>query len=342
MELLLEGLYSLRDYFIIRRIISLFIAFSLSGAIVVFMSKGAVLKYFGPNAFKPLSYLVAAFSGLILAVCSCSVLPMFASIRKKGAGIGPATAFLFSGPAINVLAILTTFALIGVDIGFARVLSAVVLSLVIGLAMFALFHRSEVTEADDQAFAAFSTDEPASRPMIINAAFFILLLGILISGPGNPIIAIPLVVILVLLLYQFFDLEEIRMWGLETYTLAKKIVPLFVIGIFLAGVISAALSEEFMASLVGSNTYLSNVTASTFGAFMYFATLTEVPIVEAFLSLGMHKGPAVALLIAGPSLSLPNMIVIGRVIGLKRALAYFTLVILLGGIAGLLSGFIIG
>jgi len=335
MEILISGWDALVNYLTVFRIISLTIAFFLSGAIAKFLSQGAIIKYFGPKANKALSYLVASVSGAILAVCSCSVLPMFASIRKKGAGIGPAVTFLFAGPAINILAITFTFSLLGFDIGAVRTISAVVLSIVIGLIMFIIYRKSEVVDANEKMFIQ---NDGSTRKLWQNGLFFVLLIGILVSGVRNPVPTIVLAVLLAIVLILFFNKKELWDWCKETFSLAKKIIPLFIIGIFLAGVIEAIIPPTEMVRWVGNNTFGANVLAATFGAFMYFATLTEVPIVQSFMTLGMLKGPATALLLAGPSLSLPNMIVIGRVMGWKRALTYIVLVIVLAAAIGMMAG----
>jgi len=347
LELIVEGLVFLRNYvffptdgetFSLLRILSLFIAFSISGAIIVFMAQGAVLKHMGPQAKRFKSYGVASVSGVILAVCSCSVLPMFASIRKKGAGLGPAIAFLFSGPAINVLALTLTFSDIGIDIGLARVILAIILSVVIGLSMYFIFNKYETIDPNAKMFE--TQDEPTQRKAWQTALFFLTLFMILIFGVYRPLPTIILVIGLIIQLGSFFTLEEIKNWGIETLDLAKKILPLFLVGVFLAGIISSVITEDMLTRFVGSNTYLSNMFASLIGATMYFATLTEVPIVSALLNNGMHRGPATALLLAGPSLSIPNMIIISKVIGIKRASTYILLVVLLSALGGLLAGFI--
>ena len=348
-QLVLDGLIFLRNYvffptdgetFSLLRIMSLFIAFSISGAIIVFMSQGAVLKHMGPKAKRLKAYSVAAVSGIVLAVCSCSVLPMFASIRKKGAGIGPAVAFLFSGPAINVLALTLTFTDIGADIAIARVIGAVLLAYVIGFSMFLIFRKSEVVDEDAKMFENFDTDEAYLKGWQ-KMLFFATLFLILIFGVYRPAPTIVFVILLLIQLIVFFRLEDIKAWGVETYDLGKKILPLFIVGIFFAGIISSLITEDMLATFVGSNTYGANIFASLIGAMMYFATLTEVPIVSALLASGMHRGPAVALLLAGPSLSIPNMIIIGKVIGVKRTATYITLVVFLSALVGLIAGYII-
>lgn len=338
LNVLLAGWQALVDYLTISRIIMLIIAFFLSGAISQFMSQGAVMKYFGPNAKKGLSYLIASVSGAILAVCSCSVLPMFASIRKKGAGIGPAVTFLFAGPAINILAITFTFSLIGVDIGFVRVIGAVVLSVVIGFIMYLLYNKSEVVDANA---GMFNIEDDHSRKLWQNILFFVTLIAILVSGVSHPIITGIFAVGLIVELVLYFKKDELIEWCKATFDLAKKIVPLFIVGVFLAGVIEAIIPPDFMVKFVGNNSIGANLIAAVFGAFMYFATLTEVPIVNSFMALGMTKGPAIALLLAGPSLSLPNMIVIGKVMGIKKTLTYVGLVIVLSALLAMLAGYII-
>ncbi len=347
-DLLLEGLIFLRDYlffprdgetFSLSRILSLFIAFAVSGGIAAFMSQSAVIKYFGPQAKKSLSYAFASVSGVILAVCSCSVLPMFASIRKKGAGLGPAIAFLFSGPAVNVLAITLTFNDIGVDVGFVRVISAVLLAIGIGLLMHAIFKKGEMTAPDDETFTREDEEKPLrGRYKIV---FFTTLFALLISGLRHPILSGSLTILLVLQCVFFFSLADIRIWLKATFDLVRKIAPLFLVGVFIAGLLQALVSETVIVSLVGRNTYPANIAAASFGALMYFATMTEVPIVAGLMNLGMHKAAATALLLAGPSLSLPNMIVIGKVIGFRRCFAYVVLVVVFAAFAGYLAGLLI-
>lgn len=338
MNILLSGWQALVDYLTISRVISLIIAFFLSGAISTFMTKGAIMKYFGPNSKKSISYTIASVSGAILAVCSCSVLPMFASIRKKGAGIGPAITFLFAGPAINVLAIIFTFNLIGIDIGFTRVICAIILSIIIGLIMSILYQKSEKVDPNEK---MFNIKDYNNRTWWQNLLFFIILLSILISGVAHPFITSLIFIALIIVLILFFKKEELVTWCQETWDLAKKIVPLFIIGVFVAGVITAIVPTNFIVKYVGNNSINANLLAGVFGAFMYFATLTEVPIVNSFIELGMHKGPVLALLLAGPSLSLPNMIVIGKVMGIKKTLSYILLVVILSAIIGLITGSII-
>ncbi|SES30074.1 permease [Salipaludibacillus aurantiacus] len=339
MDILYAGWQFLIEYFTLPRTITLTIVFFISGAIAQFMSQGAVLKYFGPNAKKSVSYSMASVSGIILTVCSCSVLPMFTSIWKKGAGIGPAITFLFAGPAINLLAITFTFSFIGADIGVARVVSAVVLAIIIGFIMQLIFQKDE--NHTDKNAKMFEIKDTSPRNLWQNGLFFVTLLVMLLSGMNMPFVTLGALVILAVQLIWFFDKDELWSWCLETFDLAKKIIPLFVVGIFIAGVITVLIPETFMSAAAGENTVQATFLASIFGAFMYFATLTEVPIVNSFLDLGMAKGPALALLLAGPTMSLPNMIVVSKIMGLKRAGAYIGLVIGLTTLLAFLAGVLI-
>ena len=337
MSILSAGWQALVDYLTITRVISLAFAFFLSGAISSFMAKNAVMKYFGPRANKGMAYTIASVSGAILAVCSCSVLPMFASIRRKGAGIGPAITFLFAGPAINVLAIIFTFTLISPSIGVARVSASMVVAIVIGLIMSLLYQKTEIQDPNSD---MFELPDEKGRKGWQTLLYFIALLGILISGVKHPLITTGFFIVLLVILITCFSKDEILGWCEETWGLTKKIAPLFIVGVFVAGIITAIIPQTIMVKYAGANTIKSNLLASIFGSFMYFATLTEVPIVNSFMALGMNKGPILALLLAGPSLSLPNMLIIGKVMGWKKTSTYIGLVIVLSTIIGLFFGFI--
>lgn len=335
MDVILAGWQFLVDYFTIPRVITLTIVFFLSGAIAQFMSQGVVLKYFGPDAKKTTAFTMASVSGVILTVCSCSVLPMFASIWKKGAGIGPAVTFLFSGPAINVLAITFTFSFLGIGLGISRVVTAMILAVLIGILMHLIFHKTE--EKSDRNSAMFNLQDGTDKPLWQTVLFFVTLLVMLLAGMNLPMVTGIAFILLLVQLVLFFERDELWDWCLETYDLVKKIVPLFVVGIFIAGIITVLIPETFMTAAAGENTITATFLAAIFGAFMYFATLTEVPIVQSFLDLGMAKGPALALLLAGPSMSLPNMIIIGRVMGLKKTLTYIILVTTMSAVMALVT-----
>jgi len=291
MQLLQGGWNALLEYLSAHVLTCLVPAFFIAGAIAVFLSQGAVLKYFGPKAKKLLSYSIASVSGTILAVCSCTVLPLFGGIYKRGAGIGPAVAFLYSGPAINVLAIVYT----------ARILG---------------FWWQQMV-------------------------FFVVLVGILIfAALKNWIVTGILLAVLGLILWRWFTKGEIGMWMKETLRFVRLIVPWLLVGVFVAGIIITFVPQDVVTSWMGGNSLLANFIASFAGALMYFATLTEVPIIKAFMDLGMGKGPSLALLLAGPALSLPNMLVIRSIMGTKKTLTYIALVVIFATITGYIFGFI--
>jgi len=374
-------------------------AFFIAGAISVFVSQAAVMKYLGAGAPKVMSYGVASVSGTILAVCSCTVLPLFAGIWKRGAGLGPAIAFLYSGPAINVLAIVLTARILGPEIGLARAVGAVVFSIVIGLIMHLLFRKEEQAKAD----AALHMPEPeVERPLWQNLIYFAVMVGILVSATwGRPdetvglwqaiynvkwlatgFFAIALGVLLVkwfhvkaykvvlaaagvLVLALVFPHQpliafsagiialavlttttrgETESWFMSTWDFAKQIMPLLFAGVMVAGLLlgrpgsEGLIPSQWISGLVGGNSLWANLFASVVGAFMYFATLTEVPILQGLLGAGMGKGPALALLLAGPALSLPNMLVIRSVMGTKKTVAFVSLVVVMATISGMIFG----
>ena len=388
-------------------------AFFIAGVIAVFVSQSSVLKYFGANAKKWLSYTVAAVSGGILAVCSCTILPLFTSIYKRGAGLGPAVAFLYSGPAISVLSIILTARILGLEMGIARVIGAVLFSVVIGLAMAFIFRKEEKAKQEQQmniipapenrpmwqtAFHFFTLvlilvfanlGAPASNDTGLWQTLFIykwyvvgvlsvllcgslvwilklkvvwVLLGAIITASSailsNSFIPneklIPLVPMLVaitclsVVLLLDKNNEENRDWLFSSWGFAKQIMPLLAVGVVTAGFLlgsthddtslAGIIPNEWIQWAVGGNSLLSNFLASFTGAFMYFATLTEVPIIQGLLASGMGKGPALALLLAGPSLSLPSMLVINQVLGFKKTVVFVVLIIAMATVSGWVFG----
>lgn len=389
-------------------ILCLLPAFFIAGVISVFVSQGAVMKYFGAQAKKWLSYTVASVSGTILAVCSCTILPLFSSIHKRGAGLGPAMAFLYSGPAINILAIILTARILGFEMGVARIIGAVLFAIVIGSIMSIIYRKEEKVKKEEQMnFTAI----PEKRPLWQTAFHFFILVFILVianwGAPGegvtdggwywiwsnkwiitsifavllsfslvlilklkwqhvsvvavvtavsalvSPSPMIPMIVgmagLAVITLMDKKDPEN-REWTLSSWDFTKQIMPLLAMGVLIAGfllgsthddtVMAGIIPNEWVARLVGGNSFFSNFFASVVGAFMYFATLTEVPILQGLIAAGMGKGPALALLLAGPSLSLPNMLVIRGVIGTQKTIVYVLLVIVMATMSGLIFGMI--
>jgi len=374
-------------------------AFFIAGGIACFVSQAAVMRYLGPAAKKVMAYGVASVSGTILAVCSCTILPLFAGIYQRGAGLGPATAFLYAGPAINVLAIVLTARVLGVAIGAARAGGAIIFSIVIGLLMHSIFSKEEKAKAA----AAIHMPAPVvERPLWQNILYFATMVGILVFATwGKPavevglwnaiynvkwlitglfaaLLGVILVVwfrvkamkvvlagVSVLILSLLFPQEpliafsagvigltvlttttrgETEEWFLSSWDLAKQILPLLFAGVLVAGLLlgrpggEGLIPEGWVSGLVGGNSLGANLFASVVGAFMYFATLTEVPILQGLLGAGMGKGPALALLLAGPALSLPNMLVIRSVIGTKKTLIFICLVVTMSTVSGLLFG----
>ena len=375
-------------------------AFFIAGAIGVFVSRGAVMRYLGPKAKKWIAYLVASVSGTILAVCSCTILPLFAGIYKMGAGLGPASAFLYSGPAINIMAIVLTARVLGVELGIARAVGAIGLSIVIGVCMHLIFRREEQEKAR---MAADPVDVESGRPLRQNVLYIGSMIAILVfanlgkSDDSGALwlaiwsvkwyltslaalvlgfmlvryygmkwwklacVAVPVVVLAVVFpdmpllaftagflgigaLTSTAGENELRSWFETSWDFAKKIMPLLLFGVLIAGLLLGRVGQEglipsgYVEKLVGGNSLLANFFAAFAGAFMYFATLTEVPILEGLIGAGMGKGPALALLLAGPALSLPNMLVINSVMGPRKTVAFVSLVILFSTLLGFFYG----
>ncbi|MFO7860073.1 MAG: permease, partial [Desulfosalsimonas sp.] len=324
-----------------------------------FVSQASVLKYFGAQANKLLSYSVASVSGTILAVCSCTVLPLFAGIYSRGAGIGPATAFLYSGPAINVLAIVFTARVLGWQLGLARAIGAIVFAAVIGLSMHFIFRREDAQRAAGAMH--LPEEEDTGRSLAQEAMFMAVLILILIFAAfARPsadaamvwqtifnlkwIITGILLVILGFILYSWFRRDELAQWVDSTWGFMKQIFPLLFAGVIFAGFFlgrpgeTALIPERYIADLVGGNSIWANLFAALASALMYFATLTEVPILQGLLGSGMGQGPALTMLLAGPALSLPNLIVIGSVMGWKKTGTFAGLIVVLSTIVGMSYG----
>lgn len=377
-------------------------AFFIAGAIGVFVSQASVMKYLGAGANKVVAYGVASVSGTILAVCSCTVLPLFAGIYRMGAGLGPATTFLYSGPAINVLAIVLTARVLGLKLGVARAVGAILFSIVIGLLMHLIFRKEEVAKA--QAQMAMPGPE-VKRPLWQNVVYFFTMVGILVfANWGKPIqdagawhaiycakwvITGVLSVVLAVVLVAWFGMKwwkmlpaavpaaalallfpktpmlsfaagviglsaitsrdkgECGQWFAYSWGFARQILPLLFAGVVVAGLVfgqpggEGLVPSQWVAGLVGGNSVWANLFASVVGAFMYFATLTEVPILQGLIGNGMGQGPALALLLAGPALSLPSMLVIRSVMGTKKTVVYVTLVIVMATVTGMIYGILV-
>lgn len=337
-------------------------AFFIAGAISVFVSQASVMKYFGASTNKFLSYSVASVSGTILAVCSCTVLPLFSGIYKRGAGLGPAIAFLYSGPAINVLAIILTARILGWQLGLARAIGAVIFGVVIGLLMHLIFLKEERARHLNGNFNIGEIKESRSLGKTI-LYFASMVMFLVFANWGKPLegdhgiwlmiyqykwwIAGFSLVSLCVIILKWFNRDELKEWGSVSWGFALQILPLLLVGVLVSGFLLGRVGHEgiipsrFVVGLVGGNSLWSNFFASIVAAFMYFATLTEVPILQGLIGSGMGKGPALALLLAGPALSLPSMLVLRSIMGTKKTVVYVSLVVVLSTIAGMIFGFIV-
>lgn len=355
----LEAFMMLQEYARQHVLTCLIPAFFIAGAIAVFVSQASVLKYFGAQAKKVLSYTVASVSGTILAVCSCTVLPLFAGIYTRGAGIGPATAFLYSGPAINVLAISLTAKILGWQLGLARAVGAIVFAVVTGLLMALIFRKDDAARTSGQIYVPDA--EETGRTLLQDTLYILTMVLLLVfagfakPAPGSTelwagifaakwYITIVLLIFLSFMLKAWFTKDECKSWVGSTWDFMKQIFPLLAGGVLVAGFMlgrpghPALIPEQWVQSLLGGNSVCANLIASLAGALMYFATLTEVPILQGLLGVGMGKGPALALLLAGPALSLPNMLVIGSVMGVKKTAVFCGIIVIMSTIAGLIYG----
>jgi len=359
----LEAFMMLREYAREHVLTCLVPAFFIAGAIAVFVSQASVLKYFGAQAGKILSYSVASVSGTILAVCSCTVLPLFAGIYTRGAGIGPATAFLYSGPAINVLAITLTAKILGWQLGLARAIGAIVFAIATGLLMALIFRKDDAARTAGQIYVP---DEDGNQRTLLQDTLYILTMVLILvfaafakPAPGSTglwpaifaakwYITVGLLIVLGIMLKAWFTRDECKNWVEATWGFMKQIFPLLAGGVLVAGFMlgrpghPALIPEHWIASLLGGNSLQANFIAALSGALMYFATLTEVPILQGLIGSGMGQGPALALLLAGPALSLPNMLVIVSVMGVKKTATFCGIIVILSTFAGMIYGAFFG
>lgn len=332
------GLNLLQEYARLHVLTCLVPAFFIAGTIAVFVKKDAVMKFLGPEARKFVAYPIASISGGILAVCSCTILPLFTGIYKRGAGIGPAIALLFTGPAINVTAILLTGSVLGWDFALGRLIAAMIISVIAGLVMAYLFREHDEENSKNGFQAGAGSDLPYSNASVLG--FLGMQLAVLIifgltipPGIKGATIAVLLVGILGMVLVRFRK-DDSAEWLGETWGLTKKILPYLFVGVFIAGMIEVVVPPELVVRLVGRNTMISNIVASSFGAVMYFATLTEVPIIQKLMGLGMGRGPALTLFLTGNALSLPSIIVLLKIMGGKKTFTYVFSIVLLSALAG--------
>jgi uncharacterized membrane protein YraQ (UPF0718 family) len=347
--MLRSGLEALEDYILAHTINCLVPAFFIAGAMSALFPKDKILKYLGEKTKAYISYPISVVAGLFLAVCSCTVLPLFAGIRQRGGGLGPAVAFLYTAPATNILAIIYTGGLIGTDLALARIILSVSFASLIGMILTATFKSEEkVAPADSPTPSIPQTltdggEEVKSKRFWI---FFLILVAILLVGASSlitwgvkvPILAVLIAGILLIIIF-WMPKEETVSWLKETFFFARTIVPLLLVGVFVAGILKVVIPEKIITTYVGGNRISSNLIAVLFGVFMYFPTLVEVPMARTFLDLGMGRGPLLAYLLADPVISLPSILVISKLIGLKRLFVYVGLITFFCTIAGLIYGF---
>ncbi len=405
---LMDAFYMLQWYVRYHTLACVVPAMFIAGAIATFFSREAVLRHLGPKANKVEAYGVASTSGTVLAVCSCSVLPMFAGIYRVGAGLGPASAFLYSGPAINVMAIFLTARVLGFDLGVARIIGSVVFAVVIGLIMAVVFRKDE--EERTAAVMQLPDPPPAKRKLWQTAIFFVAMITFLVfsdwANPSQTLIektdgthmhvavlirtsetyrvqleeplgdlkkgakltldraqivseadvtpdnykwaawvyhqrwyfSAACFLAVLAMVWRWFDREEVGQWMDQTWSFSKSIIPLLFGGVLVTGFVGALIPEDVVAGWVGGDSFRANLVASMIGGMWYFATLTEIPILEALLGLGMGRGPALALLLAGPALSLPSIAVIYSVIGFKKTFMFCLLTILMSTVVGVIFG----
>ncbi len=338
---LFNGFTLLQEYAREHVLTCLIPALFIAGGIIVFIKKEQILKFLGADAKKYVSYSVASISGVLLAVCSCTILPLFAGIRKRGAGLGPAITFLFAGPAINIAAIFLTMSVLGFKIGVARIIAAIFLSILVGLTM-ALIFREEIEKGN----FLLNKSEKTGISKTTTILFFLLMISFLVVNSlqieqiRKYFLMFLIILSIILIVIYKFKKETTNKWLEETWIFSKTILPLLFIGVFVAGFIMPLIPNQIVENIVGQNTLIGNFIGSIFGAFMYFSTLTEIPIVQGLIDKGMHLGPALALLLAGPSLSLPNLLVIRKVLGNKKTITYLVLVIFYATLTGFIFGYL--
>ena len=356
-----EALLMLSEYAREHVLLCLVPAFFIAGAIMVFLNQQSVIRYLGPKAGKVVAYSVASVSGAILAVCSCTVLPLFKGIYRKGAGLGPAVSFLYSGPAINILAIVLTAKVLGFKIGIARAVGAILFAFIIGFLMHLIFRKEDEKRFTDENLFRVE-DQGMVRTLAQNILYMLSMIGILVFINWAPsqgslvlwdfiykykyMITAIFILLLLFALVRWFRKEELKKWVAATRDFTVQILPLLFGGVLVAGFLlgrpghQGLIPEAWVASLVGGNSFFANFIASIAGALMYFATLTEVPIMQGLLGAGMGRGPALALLLAGPTLSLPAILVINSELGPKKTMTYVGLVIVMSTLAGKIFGLI--
>ncbi|HEY59786.1 MAG TPA: permease [Anaerolineae bacterium] len=340
------GLLALYDYVSAHVLFCLVPAFFLAGAINALVSKDIIVKTLGRKAHPVKAYGLGALFGTLVEVCSCTILPLFAGIWKRGAGLGPAMAFLYAGPAINILAVSYTASLIGWDIAFARLIFSILFAVLVGILMTWIFKDGEKEKIEQMrnSVPLEGKTQFKERPAYQSVLFFGSLAGILIAGTapiaGN--IKYPFIgfftLITVVFSFLFYSRKELISWMKETWKFFWMIFPLLLVGVFGAGVFKAIIPQEAFQRLAGQNTIWANLAGVLFGVIAYFPALVEVPIAKTFLDLGMNKGPLLAYILADPIVSLQSLLVVSKVLGVKKTVIYALLITIITTTAGLVFG----
>jgi uncharacterized membrane protein YraQ (UPF0718 family) len=351
-ELVVAGIKAVIEYASAHVLTCLVPAFFIAGAMSALLPKEKITQYLGQEVPKYKAYPLSVVAGLLLAVCSCTILPLFAGIKEKGAGIGPALAFLYTAPATNIMAILFTGSVLGWHFALARIILSVTFAILIGIIISTIFKKEDIEEEKRATPAAVRAEAKDTQQLPFFQKhrlilFFMTLISILIVGTRvngylRYMSIFGLIILLAILTRLFFTQEETKAWLSETWIFTKKIFPLLLGGIFIAGALTALLPQKFLATFMGTNTLSANLIAVLFGVFMYFPTLVEVPMAKMFLGLGMANGPLLAYLLADPVISLASILVVRKFIGDKRTLAYVGLIIVFTTLSGLIYGALVG
>ena len=343
-DVLFAGLYALKDYIALHILTCLIPAFLLAGGIVTFVRRETIVGYLGAAARKLTSFGIASGGSFFVAACSCTVVPVSSGIYRGGAGIGAAFILLWVAPAANILALVYTGQILGAEMVIARLISALALSFAVGFVMAYAFYKEEKTRV--------SQIKMSRGPLMSKKGLVLLLLlvawlltpnYIVTHGPYWQKVIVWAIGLIVVSAYvwRFIEKDRIKAWLGETWWFIRIIFPLLLAGVFLVGIIGALLPPEWIETWLGGAGLRQSFLATMIGAVTYFATMTEAPFVDTLMNLGMGKGPALALLLTGPGISLPNWLAIARIFGVKKALVYVPTIIVLGTLVGWVAGFIL-
>jgi len=343
-DILFGGLSALKDYIALHVLTCLIPAFLLAGAIVTFVSREAIIGYLGAAARKISSFGIATGGSFFVAACSCTVIPVSSGIYYGGAGIGAAFILLWVAPAANILALVYTGQILGAEMVAARLISAILMSFAIGLVMAYAFLKEEKTRVSHIQMSTGPLMSKKGVGLLLLLVAWLLAPNYIVSqGPYWQKVAVWAVVLLAVAAYawKFIALERIKAWLSESWWFIRIIFPFLLAGVFIVGIIGALIPQEWIQTWLGGAGLRQSFLATMLGGVTYFATMTEAPFVDTLMNLGMGKGPALALLLTGPGISLPNWLAIAKVFGVKKALVYVPTIIVIGTIVGWIAGYIL-